>query len=989
MSSFLLIDFWGFPAFGWVALGRETHCMVRPFEIPEAEWSTWLGAGQIEVLKALKYIIRCASDRGYVLIGNGRGCRHCSDGYSRSRLFVDCRKNHDSRQIGQIFDCLPNRRISTHPITLSCDKIRIVSFYCRSVACYPFSQLLCHQAYDLNTPRSTTSVGLNGLRGDVSFWPGVYEMHCCTHRTGAYWLIVKLLVFLLPGLSVTQTVPDDPIVYTGHGQYFTADGTEIDQTLEFVDNALDAYQAHLLAAASESQRAMFESMATRVLDDARDAQANLVVRAKMVDWLARSVFTPENPSLLRRLRALDYSLQRHLGAGVNGLFTVQPAVQTLIDTQIPNSVVLAFSTEAGGDMYVKECRAAGVPIPQAWGKFGSGEWVDHGILTDAQEFIDQTKEAQVYTYESDAPDGVCIALPRANDDDGNGVLMDPNDRISPLGIICLGRTTGNACFWDANNGDGSRFSIDKGEVVELSRFAGGADLRPGPDVCTRCHAGENPFTIHPGTSLQPSGVSFKSSRWYNPLVVPEWPQNAGPANNVDSIVGIDNCTGCHSEGNSGGRFPQLSTRISGYCNTVLTQAINRTMPTTSPGSQADQVHTDALRALCNDAPVPILRIEENLLDFGEVEIGFAFTKALLIHNVSDAPLIIDSLTLTTPPGEFTEISEITEPTTLNPGDPPLTLRQTFEPTIDGVHTAQLNLQSSVIAGSLTISLEGVGKNPEPIDSVLVLDRSGSMAEYAGDRTKISAMRDASSAYMDLLREAQGSFGGDRLGLVKYNNGNADYLAMDNVTQPFKDSIAANELSNTALNDTGRLRPGGGTGIGGALERGATMIGAADPSRAQVLVVMTDGVETQSPFIEDVLGPIGSSNAQLQLYSVGVGEDIEPDKLQSITNQGELGYHQVSAGLDAFAMFDLESFYFKIFANAAGMDLAAWWATCRFRSRSDIPTLFTRSYFRIVPGPMNTSANGCSGSSRTASGARSACVTIWLNRPLAIPVLCNH
>ena len=56
-----------------------------------------------------------------------------------------------------------------------------------------------------------------------------------------------------------------------------------------------------------------------------------------------------------------------------------------------------------------------------------------------------------------------------------------------------------------------------------------------------------------------------------------------------------------------------------------------------------------------------------------------------------------------------------------------------------------------------------------------------------------------------------------------------------------------------------------------------------------------------------------------MYSIGLGADIEPTKLQQITNVAN-GYHQVQATLSATTLFDLETFYFKIFAHATDMDL---------------------------------------------------------------------
>jgi hypothetical protein len=87
----------------------------------------------------------------------------------------------------------------------------------------------------------------------------------------------------------------------------------------------------------------------------------------------------------------------------------------------------------------------------------------------------------------------------------------------------------------------------------------------------------------------------------------------------------------------------------------------------------------------------------------------------------------------------------------------------------------------------------------------------------------------------------------------------------------------------------------------------------------VMVVLTDGIENREPWIADVLTPIRTTFPALKMYSVGLGDSIEPTKLQSITNVST-GYHQVAAALSDTTLFDLETFYFKIFSNAAGMDM---------------------------------------------------------------------
>jgi uncharacterized repeat protein (TIGR01451 family) len=280
-----------------------------------------------------------------------------------------------------------------------------------------------------------------------------------------------------------------------------------------------------------------------------------------------------------------------------------PIEERLVGSEANGS--LSSSTVLGGAAYINQCSAAGVPIPPDW---GTNQWVSRGTLTDAQEFISTSLEAEVFTYKSEAPEGACIALPRAA---GNSIRL--------LGIICLGKTSSNACFWDNQqdaNGDGifeSQFFPQKGEVVPLSRFAGGADLATANagGVCTDCHAGENPFVRHPGTALGPpalNDLTLFADNWYKPLVASSWPQNPGPTTILDSIASEGKCTSCHTLGTGsgttrGGRFPEVSTALPSYCSTILANAIQRTMPPGSPNNPSYKPHADALLAACGQPPV--------------------------------------------------------------------------------------------------------------------------------------------------------------------------------------------------------------------------------------------------------------------------------------------------------------------------------------------------------------------------------------------------
>ena len=186
------------------------------------------------------------------------------------------------------------------------------------------------------------------------------------------------------------------------------------------------------------------------------------------------------------------------------------------------------------------------------------------------------------------------------------------------------------------------------------------------------------------------------------------------------------------------------------------------------------------------------------------------------------------------------------------------------------------------------------------------------------------MADATDLYAHLLRPNIGGTGtGDRLGLVKYNATSQVYLDLDFLDAPGVGgthlSEAEDKLSDAALADAAQLRPQGATGIGGGMQTAAGELPAPSADRKHVMIVLTDGIENREPFISSVLGSIQDDDPDLEIYSVGLGTNIQPTKLQEITNVSN-GYHQVADDLSGVTLFDLETFYFKIFANATGLEL---------------------------------------------------------------------
>lgn len=735
--------------------------------------------------------------------------------------------------------------------------------------------------------------------------------------------IAAVIFLTCASTGYALSFPDEPIAYIGHGVFFDKTGKPIAVTPEFVEQAQAFYLSRLYERANDEQKKRLDEVKKRYVSDKKwDRQNQMLAQTMLLDVYLDEI----NPDQAHWLRGKNNLLKTHLRKSLEGTergkaFKPNAEVSELLKNyqKKPDSTARGFSTMLSGQAYIDECAANGVPIPPDW---GSSQWVHTGNLTDAQNFLFDPfnpSEARVHKYTPTNTEGSCIALPRVS-----------GSTIGLLGIICLSKQTGKACFWDNQDND-SGFPITWGDSVPLADFAGGAELLGGSGgACTTCHSGENPYVLHPGTALgEPAlgGLQTMADVWYDPLVHPNWPQNAGPTNILATVASPGNCTSCHVQG-AAGRFPKISSAINtvdgSYCNAVLNNAVTRTMPPGNPGDPAYAAHVTALQNQCGASANPQMRVE-SVLNFGEVELGFAFKKALVIHNDGDAALTV-SVTRTTPNGDpnvtqWSELNEIT-PIIIQPGDDPLVLPQVYEPQALGTHTIQFQVAGNdPSTPTQNVVFSGKGIAPIPVDSLLVLDRSGSMNDLAGDRKKIEAMRDAAQLYTDLLRDNIGSTGtGDKLGFVKYNQSNSVYLPLDFITSARKNAIGFNELSDAALTDAGRIKPDGTTGIGGGMEEAAGVLGGPLVDRKQVMIVLTDGKENETPYISAVLGGIEAGNNKLQLYALGLGFDIEPTKLQSITNMGTGGYHQVSGSLTGESLFDLETFYFKIFSNATGMEL---------------------------------------------------------------------
>ena len=414
----------------------------------------------------------------------------------------------------------------------------------------------------------------------------------------------------------------EPIAFIGHGAFFDQSGKQIVPTAEFVAEAQRWYREHLLAGLPAEKRESLEEFEHRLaMGSALDEQTQLIVGHRSLDWLLAETPTSQlDKRMIGKLNALKHRLEWKLPRRddleeLRSLEAFELDSRTASLLQLPEhrlgQIAQRLVTTNSGQEYIDECVSHSVPIPPPIGVLdpaGVTGWRSLGFIPPADQFIVLTP-AEVRVYEDG--NGMCIALPRYTDGDLDTVFLD--------GVICLSSVTSKVCFWDNQmNGDDFEFDADDQIPIGVPDLAidpdgryqgGGAEIEFGPGgECSDCHAGENPYVVHPDSDLG-GGIDFGDMAGslglptfgplrYDPIVGGTWYQN--DLSHSPSLV-PDACLACHTQSGPGGRFPHLSSDIGGYCF-ILDQALARTMPPNDPGGLDGTAEMNAFQAYCQTPP---------------------------------------------------------------------------------------------------------------------------------------------------------------------------------------------------------------------------------------------------------------------------------------------------------------------------------------------------------------------------------------------------
>ena len=186
--------------------------------------------------------------------------------------------------------------------------------------------------------------------------------------------------------------------------------------------------------------------------------------------------------------------------------------------------------------------------------------------------------------------------------------------------------------------------------------------------------------------------------------------------------------------------------------------------------------------------------------------------------------------------------------------------------------------------------------------VMALDKSGSMSMPAGTGgTRMQLLHEAASRCIELIKDGSGA------GVVSF-----DHDAYPG--QPLQPFTAAGTHRTDVLTTVTGLSPGGATSIGDGVELARTTLttGAA-PFQGQALLVMTDGLENQPEFLDDVSGSVDT-----RTFAVGLGtaQQVSTEALTKIAD-GTGGFILLTGPLtpDTDSYFLLSKYFQQILVSA--------------------------------------------------------------------------
>lgn len=198
-----------------------------------------------------------------------------------------------------------------------------------------------------------------------------------------------------------------------------------------------------------------------------------------------------------------------------------------------------------------------------------------------------------------------------------------------------------------------------------------------------------------------------------------------------------------------------------------------------------------------------------------------------------------------------------------------------KPDGDGNYTIQITAQAT---GTTTTTT-----TVKPMDIVLVLDQSGSMADDFGNGTRQSAMKAAVNSFIDEVAKKHGPNADHRMAIVTFGTNAYPLVGWTAV-----DNSGKNTLTDAI--DSPTMTPSGATNVGAGMELAQTLMGrnynytGGNTDRLKTVIVFTDGVPTkQRDFNTEVANTAISAAKAMKdddvtIYTVGIFNGANPTEM---------------------------------------------------------------------------------------------------------------
>ena len=313
-----------------------------------------------------------------------------------------------------------------------------------------------------------------------------------------------------------------------------------------------------------------------------------------------------------------------------------------------------------------------------------------------------------------------------------------------------------------------------------------------------------------------------------------------------------------------------------------------------------------------------LEVEPTFIDFGEIPFGMTMYRAIHVRNPRGAFPGRMRVTLQTPaapfglapgtPTTFTLPAPIFEAESEKMVFVTFTAPDTGGP--DFATTFDVASEDDPGGSPVTVNLQGTAVPPPPVDSVLVIDRSGSMSEPASvaGETKTDYAIAAANLYVSLLKENDG------IGIARFNQASTASDELLTMRTAGVEGSGAGRLAAWSQLTPGNLSPSGNTSIGAGIIRGSGVLDAGTAD-ARAIVVLTDGRQNTSPDIPNATGVVTGKTPRQRVFAVGLGLNQLEDKLQQIASTTN-GVAQITGDLVADKEFLLQKLYVQILADVS-------------------------------------------------------------------------